>query len=139
LAVRIGAPARHQAHATATPDPGRRGPPRYLWGVLLLVPVLIVGGLYLVNGPGRTARIPGARPSGPGTAAGENIGEGGPMPDTTAAMAQMAVTLTQDMLNEQPPGDGHRLNILSSTFTHIGIAVYRDRAGAVWMTQDFSS
>jgi hypothetical protein len=54
-------------------------------------------------------------------------------------MAQMAVTLTRDMLNEQPPDDGHRLNILSSTFTHIGIAVYRDSSGTVWMTQDFSN
>jgi hypothetical protein len=61
------------------------------------------------------------------------------VPDTTAAVAQMSVTLTRDMLNERPPGDGHRLNILSSTFTHIGIAVYRDRAGTVWMTQDFSN
>jgi uncharacterized protein YkwD len=290
--VPIGAPARHQADAPATPDPGRRRPPRYLWGSLLLVPVLIAVGLYLTGdpsaparGPGTAssvpgtssapavaspavastspgpdacgptcagtpfhvglarvpaharARRPGARPassassssasashaasrpaaSGPAsappsspasqqgtpagqvlalinqarasarlspltvtagldasasahnlkmaggcglthecpgepaigaretaarvnwTAAGENIGEGGPMPDTTAAMAQMAVTLTQDMLNEQPPDDGHRLNILSSTFTHIGIAVYRDSAGTVWMTQDFSN
>lgn len=43
----------------------------------------------------------------------------------------MAVTLTQDMLNERPPDDGYRLNILSSTFTHIGIAVYRDRGHRV--------
>jgi uncharacterized protein YkwD len=41
------------------------------------------------------------------------------------------------MLNEQPPDDGHRLNILSATFTHIGIAVYRDGSGTVWLTQDF--
>jgi uncharacterized protein YkwD len=73
------------------------------------------------------------------TAAGENIGEGGPVADTTAAIAQMAVGLTQSMLNEQPPDDGHRLNILSSTFTHIGIAVYRDGSGTVWLTQDFSN
>jgi uncharacterized protein YkwD len=73
------------------------------------------------------------------TAAGENIGEGGPVPDTTAAIAQMAVGLTQDMLNETPPDDGHRLNILSSAYTHIGIAVYRDQAGTVWLTQDFSN
>jgi uncharacterized protein YkwD len=73
------------------------------------------------------------------TAAGENIGEGGPVADSTAAIAQMAVGLTQSMLNEQPPDDGHRLNILSSTFTHIGIAVYRDSAGTVWLTQDFSN
>jgi len=73
------------------------------------------------------------------TAAGENIGEGGPVADTPAAIAQMAVELTQSMLNEQPPNDGHRLNILSSTFTHIGIAVYRDSSGTVWLTQDFSN
>jgi uncharacterized protein YkwD len=73
------------------------------------------------------------------TAAGENIGEGGPVADTTAAITQMAVTLTSDMLAEQPPDDGHRLNILSSSFTRVGIAVYRDGNGTVWMTQDFSN
>ncbi|HEX4288097.1 MAG TPA: CAP domain-containing protein [Trebonia sp.] len=73
------------------------------------------------------------------TAAGENIGEGGPVAGTTAAIAQMAVGLTQSMLDEKPPDDGHRLNILSSTFTHIGIAVYRDGSGTVWLTQDFSN
>ena len=73
------------------------------------------------------------------TAAGENIGEGGPVADTAAAIAQMAVGLTQSMLNEQPPDDGHRMNILSSTFTHIGITVYRGSSGTVWLTQDFSN
>jgi uncharacterized protein YkwD len=84
----------------------------------------------------------GARESAVGvtwTSAGENIGDGGPVAGTAAASAGMAVTLTQDMLNEQPPDDGHRLNILSATFTHIGIDVYRDSSGTVWMTQDFSS
>jgi uncharacterized protein YkwD len=73
------------------------------------------------------------------TAAGENIGEGGPVAGSTTAIAQMAVGLTQSMLDEQPPDDGHRLNILSSTFTHIGIAVDRDGSGTVWLTQDFSN
>jgi uncharacterized protein YkwD len=73
------------------------------------------------------------------TAAGENIGEGGPVADTSAAIAQMAVGLTQAMLNEQPPDDGHRMNILSSSFTHIGIAVYLDSSDTVWLTQDFSN
>jgi uncharacterized protein YkwD len=73
------------------------------------------------------------------TAAGENIGDGTPEADTAAAIAQLAVGLTQSMLNEKPPDDGHRLNILSSTFTHIGIAVYRDGSGTVWLTQDFSN
>ena len=84
----------------------------------------------------------GARETAAGvtwTSAGENIGEGGPVSSTTAAIAQMAVTLTQDMLAEKPPDDGHRLNILSSAFHHIGIAVYRSSAGTVWMTQDFSN
>jgi uncharacterized protein YkwD len=73
------------------------------------------------------------------TSAGENIGEGGPEPDSTASIAKMAVGLTQDMLNEKPPDDGHRLNILSSSFHHIGIYVVRDSSGTVWMTQDFSN
>ena len=84
----------------------------------------------------------GARESAAGvawTAAGENIGEGGPVADTPAAIAQMAVGLTQSMLDEKPPDDGHRLNILSSAFTHAGISVYRDSSGTVWMTQDFSN
>jgi len=50
----------------------------------------------------------------------------------------MALTSTQDMPGEQPPGDGHRLNISSATGTHIGIAVCRDGSGTVWLTQDFS-
>ena len=84
----------------------------------------------------------GARESAAGvhwTAAGENIGEGGPVAGTSAAIAQMAAGLTQSMLDEKPPDDGHRLNILSATFTHIGLAVYRDSSGTVWMTQDFSN
>ena len=84
----------------------------------------------------------GARETAAGvhwTAAGENIGEGGPVADSTAAIAQMAVGLTQSMLDEKPPDDGHRLNILSSAFSHVGISVFRDSSGTVWMTQDFSN
>jgi uncharacterized protein YkwD len=84
----------------------------------------------------------GARETAAGvhwTAAGENIGEGGPVADTSAAIAKMAVGLTQAMLNEKPPDDGHRRNILSSSFTHIGIVVFRDSKGTVWLTQDFSN
>jgi uncharacterized protein YkwD len=84
----------------------------------------------------------GSRETGAGvtwTSAGENIGEGGPVPGTTAAIAQMALALTQDMLNEKPPDNGHRLNILSSSFKVTGIAVFRDSSGTVWMTQDFAN
>ncbi|WP_197085201.1 CAP domain-containing protein [Saccharothrix sp. ST-888] len=72
-------------------------------------------------------------------AVGENIGEGGPVSSASQDIAAMAVSLTQDMLNETPPNDGHRKNILSSEFTHIGIAVYRDAHGTVWLTHDFSN
>ncbi len=84
----------------------------------------------------------GARETAAGvswTTAGENIGEGGPVPGTQTAIAQMAVMLTNDMLGEQPPNDGHRKNLLSSAFHHIGIAVFRSTSGTVWMTQDFSN
>jgi uncharacterized protein YkwD len=84
----------------------------------------------------------GVRETGAGvtwTSAGENIGEGGPVPDTSAAIAQMALALTQDMLNEKPPNDGHRLSLLSSAYQIVGIAVYRDSSGTVWMTQDFAN
>ena len=103
--------------------------------------------LLMADGCGLSHQCPGEPPIGTRetdagidwTAAGENIGEGGPVADTTAAIASMAVGLTQSMLNEQPPNDGHRLNILSTAFTHIGIAVYRDSSGTVWLTQDFSN
>jgi uncharacterized protein YkwD len=101
----------------------------------------------MADGCGLSHQCPGEPPLGTRetdagvvwTAAGENIGEGGPVAGSPSAIAQMAVTLTQDMLNEKPPDDGHRLNILSSTFTHIGIAVTIDSSGTVWMTQDFSN
>lgn len=73
------------------------------------------------------------------TSAGENVGDGGPVADSAAAVAQMAAGLTQRMLDEAPGDDGHRRNILSKSFHHIGIAVYRDGSGTVWMTQDFSN
>ncbi|MFI7497652.1 RICIN domain-containing protein [Streptomyces sp. NPDC049687] len=84
----------------------------------------------------------GARETAAGvkwTAAGENIGESEGVSTDSAAIAQAAVDLTQQMLAEQPPNDGHRRNILSSSFSHVGISVYRDSNGTVWMTQDFSN
>jgi uncharacterized protein YkwD len=101
----------------------------------------------MAGGCGLSHQCPGEPPLGTRetdagvhwTSAGENIGEAGPISATSAAIAQAAVGLTQDMLNEKPPDDGHRLNILSSSFHHIGIAVYLDSSGTVWMTQDFSN
>ncbi|TDU01946.1 uncharacterized protein YkwD [Streptomyces sp. 846.5] len=73
------------------------------------------------------------------TSAGENIGEGGGVADTDAAKATSAVGLTQMMLDEKAPDDGHRRNILSTGFSRVGIAVLRDANGTVWLTQDFAN
>ena len=73
------------------------------------------------------------------TSAGENIGEGGGVADNAQAIATSAVGLTQMMLDEKPPHDGHRRNMLSSSYTHVGIAIYRDSSGTVWLTQDFAN
>jgi uncharacterized protein YkwD len=84
----------------------------------------------------------GARETAAGVSwmsAGENIGEGGPVANSPAAITQMVAELTTAMLNERPPDDGHRMNILSHAFRHIGIAIARDSHGTVWMTQDFSN
>ncbi|MET9088610.1 CAP domain-containing protein [Streptomyces sp. NPDC004237] len=72
------------------------------------------------------------------TTAGENIGESDGVGDDSEAIAPAAVGFTQQMLAEVAPNDGHRRNILSSSFTHVGISVVRDASGTVWMTQDFS-
>jgi uncharacterized protein YkwD len=72
------------------------------------------------------------------TSAGENIGEGGNARDSSQ-ITEMALSLTNEMLDESAPSDGHRQNLLSHSFTSIGIAVIVDSAGKVWMTQDFSN
>ena len=42
------------------------------------------------------------------------------------------------MYNETPPNDGHRQNILSRAFKHVGVDVYIDRVHhKVWLTTDF--
>jgi uncharacterized protein YkwD len=73
------------------------------------------------------------------TSAGENIGYSGPHPNTTSALISAAEGLTTSMYNEKPPDDGHRLNLLSTSFHHVGIDVVRDSSGTVWLTQDFSN
>lgn len=101
----------------------------------------------MADGCGLSHQCPGEPPIGTResnvgvqwTQAGENIGEGGPIADTPQAEAQMVVNLTQQMIDEQPPDDGHRQNILSSGYTYIGISVYRDSNGTVWLTQDFAN
>ena len=72
------------------------------------------------------------------TSAGENVGVGGPVSDAAGA-ASMGLLLTDSMFAEVAPNDGHRRNLLSTTFHHIGVDVYVDANGKAWMTQDFTS
>jgi uncharacterized protein YkwD len=69
------------------------------------------------------------------TAAGENIGFGS-SGSSAAAVIATANGLTAGMLAETAPDDGHRKNLLSSTFKRIGLSVVL-AGGKVWMTQDF--
>jgi uncharacterized protein YkwD len=70
------------------------------------------------------------------TAAGENIGFGS-SGSSQAAIIQAANGLTDSMLAETPPNDGHRKNLLSGSFKRIGLSVVRDSSGRTWLTQDF--
>jgi uncharacterized protein YkwD len=70
------------------------------------------------------------------TSAGENIGFGS-SGSSDSAIIQAANGLTDSMLAETPPNDGHRKNLLSSGFKRIGLSVVRDSSGKTWMTQDF--
>jgi RNA polymerase sigma factor (sigma-70 family) len=98
------------------------------------------------NGCGLSHQCPGESGLGErSTAAGvkwssvaENVGMGGPVKDNVEAISKMALGLTQGMIDEKPPNDGHRKNILSKSSTRIGIVVIRDAKGTVWMTHDFA-
>ena len=64
--------------------------------------------------------------------AGENIGWNSDM--STAGVLE----LERLMYAEQPPNDGHRLNILGRHYRDVGIDVYYDYAHhKVWLTTDF--
>jgi uncharacterized protein YkwD len=70
------------------------------------------------------------------SSAGENIGQGNAADDQAQIIAA-ANGLTDLMLAEQAPNDGHRKNLLNAGFKQIGLAVTRDSTGKVWFTQDF--
>jgi uncharacterized protein YkwD len=69
----------------------------------------------------------------PWHAAAENIGW------TTNRTVSGANGLETTMYNEQPPNDGHRLNILSTAVHYVGIDIYLDAGtGKLWLTEDFA-
>ncbi len=103
--------------------------------------------LVMISGCGMSHQCPGeasvgARMTAQGVhwnSCGENVGWSGPHPNTQAALISAAEGLTTSMYNEKPPDDGHRQNLLSNSFHHVGIDVIRDSSGKVWLTQDFSN
>ena len=70
------------------------------------------------------------------TRAGENIGYA-TSGSGDAAIIRAATGITDRMLAEKAPDDGHRRNLLSSAFTRIGLSIVRDGRGQTWITQDF--
>jgi uncharacterized protein YkwD len=66
---------------------------------------------------------------------GENVGYASASPDAWGGVQ----LIESSMLNEQPPNDGHRRNLLSSSFHRIGIGIYLDSRGYVWVTEDFTN
>ncbi|GHO96342.1 hypothetical protein KSF_063900 [Reticulibacter mediterranei] len=69
-------------------------------------------------------------------ACGENAGFTSPTPDQWGAVK---ANIEQGMLGEQPPDDGHRRNLLSTSYHRIGIGVYIDVKGLIWVTEDFTN
>ena len=62
----------------------------------------------------------------------ENVGWNGDMSQTGG------LALEQMMYGERPPNIGHRINILSRTYTQVGVDVYLDNAHhKLWLTEDF--
>jgi uncharacterized protein YkwD len=70
------------------------------------------------------------------SSAGENIGFGS-SGSSDAQIVKAANGLTDSMLAETPPNDGHRKNLLNKGFQRIGLSIVRDSKGVTWMTQDF--
>jgi uncharacterized protein YkwD len=100
----------------------------------------------MIDGCGMSHRCPGEADLGDRftaqgvswSSAGENVGYGS-AGGSTSAIVGAANGLTDSMLAEVPPEDGHRRNLLSKSFKRIGLSVVRDGKGLVWMTQDFTS
>ncbi|MBL7262271.1 CAP domain-containing protein [Actinoplanes sp. LDG1-01] len=68
--------------------------------------------------------------------AAENIGYGSSGAGDSAQV-EAANGLTDSMLAETPPNDGHRKNLLNPGLARIGLSIVRDGKGVTWMTQDF--
>lgn len=69
----------------------------------------------------------------------ENCGESGYDSTQSSALGK-ALGLHAGMMAEQPPNDGHRQNILTTTCTHVGVAVLIGTPPDIlWLTEDFAA
>ena len=66
-------------------------------------------------------------------AVAENVGY------TTNTTTTGPTAIQKAFYNEVAPNDGHRRNILSTATTQVGISVYVDTRGKLWVTQDFGA
>lgn len=69
------------------------------------------------------------------TSCGENIGYTSPSPTAWAGVQG----IEKAMIDERPPNDGHRLNLLNSSYRRIGVGIYIDARDYIWITEDFAS
>lgn len=69
------------------------------------------------------------------TSCGENVGYTSANPTDWSGVKN----IEQAMLDEQPPDDGHRRNLLSASFHRVGVGIYIDTSGLVWITEDFAN
>jgi uncharacterized protein YkwD len=67
------------------------------------------------------------------TWAGENIAS------SSVTSNAGALSLEAQMYNEKAPNNGHRLNILTTKGTIVGIDVVTDSTGKMWITEDFAN
>jgi uncharacterized protein YkwD len=58
---------------------------------------------------------------------------------SSVSSTSAADSLEASMYNEKPPDDGHRLNILTTQGTMVGIDVVTDSTGKMWITEDFGN
>ena len=65
----------------------------------------------------------------PWSAAGENVGE-------ASGSESVAIQTLHRLMMSEGPGGGHYQNIMSTTFTTVGIGLYYT-GGTLWLTEDF--
>jgi uncharacterized protein YkwD len=69
------------------------------------------------------------------TSCGENVAYTSANPTDWTGVKK----IEQAMLDEQPPDDGHRLNLLNTSYHRVGVGIYIATSKLVWITEDFAS